>query len=680
MMALLPLAILGCNKETAPQEPAADRIVTIRASVPELTKVNGAYDGTALKLTWEEGDQLYVADHSDPVNKYEVFTLTDGAGTKSATFSGKEITAASYDINYSNLPDAFAGITQSADKNTDHLSFGLWLEGVSSYEDIAFSDAWATSKGGTLKQNAALHLSAALPEGVAATVSSAEIVASLPIFVGGNSLSFKLGTPGDAGSDGILDVFATLPVGGGTIPSGTEFLIKFSTTDEAHSVYTRYYKAPTAIEIRSGKLSLISLDCTKAALHAGSPSSNGSAEKPYLIADKYQMAAMGGLLAADKKYFKLLDDITVDSWTSMDADGEYVIDLDGNGKTVKGLNKPLFTYFAGKVANLTISDAAISTSGNYYGFIARTVNKAAAEISNVSIINSSIESSGGTAGGFIGRVDTGCPSLTMTDCSATNLTLKGSGHYAGGLIAYVNAPNITITRCHTSGTVTTESGSGRHVGGLVGGIYENGSVAISDSYSTCTIHGYQFYGGLVGTIVSKGSGSIDRSYATGEVSATKGNAGAGGLVGALETANFSITKSAAWNGKVAPPSGKIGLGNYSSGAVVGRTHPNCVLTDNYRNPAMDLTAYWVPSANYDHPNVNGTTAPLVRIGTDLDESNAAPATETSISGDNGRWAYHGKHVAVGTTLSTLASTTLGWSTDVWDFSGSLPTLVNNPDN
>ena len=673
MMALLPLAILGCNKETAPQEPAADRIVTIRASVPELTKVNGAYDGTALKLTWEEGDQLYVADHSDPVNKYEVFTLTDGAGTKSATFSGKEITAASYDINYSNLPDAFAGITQSADKNTDHLSFGLWLEGVSSYDDIAFNDAWATSKGGTLKQNAALHLSAALPEGVAATVSSAEIVASLAIFAGGNSLSFKLGTPGDAGSDGTLDVFATLPVGGGTIPSGTEFLIKFSTTDEAHSVYTRYYKAPTAIEIRSGKLSLISLDCTKAALHAGSPSSDGSAEKPYLIADKYQMQAMGGLLSADKKYFKLVDDITVDSWTSMDAEGLYVIDLDGNGKTVKGLNKPLFTYFAGKVANLTIADAAISTSGNYYGFIARTVNKAAAEISNVSIINSTVNSTGGYAGGFIGRVDDGCPSLAMTDCSAANVTIKGSGHYAGGLIAYVNAPNITITRCHTSGTVTTESGSGRHVGGLVGSI-ATGPVTINDSYSDCTIHGYQFYGGLVGSILSNGSGAINRSYATGEVSATKGNAGAGGLVGSLEVSNFSITKSAAWNGKVAPPSGKIGLTNYSSGAVVGRTHPNCVLTDNYRNPAMELTAYWVPSANYDHPNVNGTTAPLVRIGTDLVEANASPATETSISGDNGRWAYHGKHVAAGTTLSTLASTTLGWSTDVWDFSGALPVL------
>ena len=104
---------------------------------------------------------------------------------------------------------------------------------------------------------------------------------------------------------------------------------------------------------------------------------------------------------------------------------------------------------------------------------------------------------------------------------------------------------------------------------------------------------------------------------------------------------------------------------------MGYTHPNCVLTDNYRNPDMVLTAYWVPSANYDHPNVNGTTAPLVRIGTDLVEANAAPTDLTAFDTDNGRWAYHGKHTDK--TLSALAAS-LGWDTTVWNLSGSTPTL------
>ncbi len=38
-----------------------------------------------------------------------------------------------------------------------------------------------------------------------------------------------------------------------------------------------------------------------------------------------------------------------------------------------------------------------------------------------------------------------------------------------------------------------------------------------------------------------------------------------------------------------------------------------------------------------------------------------------------QYAYHGK-VEPGKTLSQLASTTLGWSSDVWDFTGDLPTL------
>jgi hypothetical protein len=50
------------------------------------------------------------------------------------------------------------------------------------------------------------------------------------------------------------------------------------------------------------------------------------------------------------------------------------------------------------------------------------------------------------------------------------------------------------------------------------------------------------------------------------------------------------------------------------------------------------------------------------------------------SGSYKRARLRVNELTAGTTLSTLASTTLGWSTDVWDFSGALPTLVNNPEN
>ena len=101
---------------------------------------------------------------------------------------------------------------------------------------------------------------------------------------------------------------------------------------------------------------------------------------------------------------------------------------------------------------------------------------------------------------------------------------------------------------------------------------------------------------------------------------------------------------------------------------MGVTFPKCTLTDNYRNPDMSLTAYWVPAADYNHPNVS-SEHPLVK-----QDGTETTATATS-SGQDGypQFPYHGK-VEAGKTLSQLASTTLGWSGEVWDFTGSIPTL------
>ena len=83
---------------------------------------------------------------------------------------------------------------------------------------------------------------------------------------------------------------------------------------------------------------------------------------------------------------------------------------------------------------------------------------------------------------------------------------------------------------------------------------------------------------------------------------------------------------------------------------------------------MELTAYWVPAADFDHPDVS-PTSPLIK-------QDGTPSKATACaSGQDGypQFPYHG-HVAAGKTLSQLASTTLGWDASVWDFSGELPVL------
>ena len=133
----------------------------------------------------------------------------------------------------------------------------------------------------------------------------------------------------------------------------------------------------------------------------------------------------------------------------------------------------------------------------------------------------------------------------------------------------------------------------------------------------------------------------------------------------------TVEKCAAWNSSVTP--GNNGSGNWSSGAIIGVAFPyGCTLIDNYRNPSMSLTAWWIPDADYQHPNVSGGALTVKDISTNT----IRLTTATSLaSGQDNRpqYAYHGK-VEAGKTLSELASTTLGWSSSVWDFSTALPTL------
>ena len=102
---------------------------------------------------------------------------------------------------------------------------------------------------------------------------------------------------------------------------------------------------------------------------------------------------------------------------------------------------------------------------------------------------------------------------------------------------------------------------------------------------------------------------------------------------------------------------------------MGVAFPKCTLTDNYRNPSMDLTAYWVPDmATYQHANVSSTHALVDSTGTEM-----ADASNASGQAHYPQYPYHGK-VETGKTLSQLASTTLGWSSEIWDFSGDVPAL------
>ena len=701
-MAAVAAALLAvsCNKEQntpdEPQQTVAGEQITITASIPaEVSKVGLAYTGSALHPTWAAGDKIRVADHSDASN-YQDFTLTDGEGTQSGTFTGTAVSASSYDItivNATSWPANVLAQTQAADESTAHLGYTVALTGVNTYEDIAFTSTWASSKGGTIAQSGALHLRATLPAGVAAQVNNVTMVADKNIFGATGTMTIAITTPGDNGTANTLDVFASIPPTGVTIPSGTGILFKFGTTDADHSVYTRYYLTSSALNLAGGQLNLISLTGANTDKYAGKDD-DGTAAHPYLIADKYQMAAMNTLMVADQTtYFKLVDDINLSgvSWTLLNNAEPYnkAVNFDGNGHTISNTTEPLFYDFNGSISNLTVSDANISKTSHNYATIARIVNTAGGSVTNVTVQNSSIAATGKNyAGAFFGTV---FQPVAFTNCVAENVTIT-SGTKGGGLCGCIKAGSLT--NCHTSGTVTTTS---YYAGGLIG-IMESGvsgDCTITNCYSTATVSStggtYSRVGGLIGQI--ERAVSIEKCYATGAVSGT-GHFG-GGLIGVVSATDktVSISKCYATGSVTLPTSGNYshaggllgsvaaGTANisncYSTGAITIRRYSggfvgtisasagSLSISNSYTTSDISgiaLADYCGLVLGNNSGTVNSCTG-FIAWNT-CDRPFCYPSEAISTTGN-----YYG---TTGTVTSQAIA--LGWSSSIWDLTGSVPTL------
>ena len=376
----------------------------------------------------------------------------------------------------------------------------------------------------------------------------------------------------------------------------------------------------------------------------------------------------------------------------------------------------------GNISDITVKNATVTGSKRYLGGVAGIISKVSETVRNCHAINTTVTSTADRVGGVFGQVD---KTFQVEDCTAENVTVSGSinigglvgvgyGSFTdctssgeitsinttsnqdigvGGLVGYFE--NGTISHCNSS-VNAIQTTNGRDIGGLVGkmlagtveksystgnvtGLQRNvggfiglitntsGSSVVTDCYCTGNVVANAYSGGFLG-LFEKGTAEITNCYATGSV---EGNFALGGMLG-VTAAGISMSKCAGWNSSITAASN--GEANWSSGAVVGVTFPTMPLTDNYRNPAMTLAVWWVPDADYDHPDV-GASAPLVIKDIATGELRPTTAAATGSGNDNyPQFAYHGKHVAAGTTLSQLASTTLGWSSSVWDFSGELPKL------
>ena len=766
-LAALALIALGtaCSKQEPVSEKPVSKTVRISATLSEAaTRVsfdpvfNESGKPVAMNHTWEAGDQLKVSDSSDPT-VYSIYDLVDGIGNTEGAFEGVYFAAASYEVEVIPNGTFVTGYdqTQDGDGATDHLQFVASASGV---QDLSSIDLTETS--------GIIGIIAKLPAGVAATVDALEIETSVDNFENSTVLTVSLTNQADADNDGILKVYANVP-SNWSIPAGAEMFLRFYSTNANHTVYTRYQKFATATAPVAGNFNYMKFNCSHIDQYAGA-SDAGTAAAPYLVADKYQMLAMRGLMPVNATtYFELLDDIDLAgvAWTPLNNDNNFArgIYLEGNDHTISNLSvsgtayPSLLGVVNGTVQNLTLDGANITAGGRVAGVLAGYIGSASVSVSGtvsgVNVENSTVTGTANRLGGMAGIVSVSggiedCHVLNTTvsstaervgglfgevvagnsvsECSAEDVTVSGSiniggligvfyGHATdcfssgsissinttdsadialGGLVGYMDSGGI-ISHCASSVEIN-QTTNGRDIGGFVGrilngtveksyctgdvkGIQRNvggfvglisntsGAATINDCYCTGNAEATKGYaGGFVG-LFEKGAAEITNCYATGEV---KGQFALGGLVG-VTGSGFEMTHCAAWNSSIIPSN--YVSGSWSSGAVIGVTFPTATVSGNYRNPSMALTAWWVPDAGYDHPDVD-STHPLVVKDITTGEMRTTSATSLTKGQDNyPQYAHQGKHVDSGTTLSALASTTLGWSSDVWDFSGEMPTLL-----
>jgi hypothetical protein len=308
--------------------------------------------------------------------------------------------------------------------------------------------------------------------------------------------------------------------------------------------------------------------------------------------------------------------------------------LDGGGKTISGLTKPLFDEIGGdgvssEISNLTlIANELTGVSGR--GILANEtfIGTEIVDVHGVGDVDGGVNTD---VGGLVGTLGTGelRESSFTGDVTGTNTvgglvglafgditdsTFSGSAtgeRYVGGIAGGTGAP--TISNSSASGNVTGLAGGEGNIGGLVGGGsatitdshadvtvtgatgnaniggllgYGDWSVTVNNSYSTGTVTGDARVGGLVGTLAG---GYIEESYSTGDVFG-RTNGSIGGLVGYADSGGgwgtvrgiynngyviSSLIESSYATGDVT----QIGSGNDGGGVggLVGRLYSGTIL-------------------------------------------------------------------------------------------------------
>lgn len=376
---------------------------------------------------------------------------------------------------------------------------------------------------------------------------------------------------------------------------------------------------------------------------------DGSAAFPYLLSTPEDLVKMPeNLIEKTMVYFKMTADIDmagVENWIPLNAGSPYdfLVDFDGDGHTIDNFHCDYSTYpsffgvLYGKCHDVNFTNAVItSTTGQSCGIVAGYCGTAnhRAEVKNVHVHGKVTGSSKTGVGGMFGVIQDALVTVCSADCDVVS-----SANYVGGLFGYEKSP-AEVRDCWTSGSVEGP----QRVGGICGGLIQTDN-GVYNCYSLSSVTANFALGGI--------AGHCNQDQKAGTPTESK--------------PNDTFEKCIAWNKFVRTRSVAPGTNDhYSVGAIIGFTSCRNNLTDCIRRPDLDFQDYTDMFPILDQPNASAGSP----LGVGVFEPYQYP--------------YHGTAAEKGATLSDVARS-LGWSADIWDFSGKYPVHkgssapVDNPD-
>ena len=224
----------------------------------------------------------------------------------------------------------------------------------------------------------------------------------------------------------------------------------------------------------------------------------GSANDPYQISDAEKLTALQTQVndqgfTYDGKWFKLTDSISLTgNWTPIGTPMAFAGSLDGNGKTIDGLNVNVISGNAGlfdSASGGTFKDLKLNgtVNGTFYtgGLIG---GGSGVTLDN---IEANVTVSGGSyTGGLVGRLLGTLPATAERTPDISNCTVHGSvigRRYVGGIATSSADNSPKIENCHNYASITSTGTGGNNASAA--GIWACNTYNANGKFINCTNNG-----------------------------------------------------------------------------------------------------------------------------------------------------------------------------------------------